>query len=241
MATKSEILNNLREYTADEITEAIKAGIITMYELSKSGNLTPMMRRRIEERLAANSAEVPQSISEVDSTAVNEVPSSDKENYQLEENIEIPEEVDKDIPSEVTIPEAPVYTAGVTPSFESNTQTVTSNNALEEKSNKGMFKRPFSFNGRIRRTEYWISIIIYCAWDVITNVLMDTPDPSLGASVFVLVSFIPIIWFLWAQGAKRCHDRGNSGWYQIIPFYGFVLLFGGSDEGSNKYGDNPKE
>ena len=44
MATKSDILNNLREYTADEIVEAIKAGTVTVYELSKSGNLTPLMR-----------------------------------------------------------------------------------------------------------------------------------------------------------------------------------------------------
>ena len=78
-------------------------------------------------------------------------------------------------------------------------------------------------------------------WYGVINAMMETPEPSLGASLFVLISFIPMIWFLWAQNAKRCHDRGNSGWYQIIPFYVFVLMFGGSDEGSNEYGDNPKE
>ena len=52
MASKSDILNNLREYTSAEIAEAINAGVITMYELSKSGHLTPLMRRRIEEKLA---------------------------------------------------------------------------------------------------------------------------------------------------------------------------------------------
>jgi uncharacterized membrane protein YhaH (DUF805 family) len=50
-----------------------------------------------------------------------------------------------------------------------------------------------------------------------------------------------MIWFLWAQNAKRCHDRGNSGWYQLIPFYFLVLLFGDGEEGENEYGDNPKE
>ena len=38
MATKSDILNNLREYTADQIVEAIKDGTVTVYELSKSGD-----------------------------------------------------------------------------------------------------------------------------------------------------------------------------------------------------------
>lgn len=57
MATKSDILNNLREYTADQIVEAIKDGTVTVYELSKSGNLTPLMRRRIEEKLTAKTTE----------------------------------------------------------------------------------------------------------------------------------------------------------------------------------------
>ena len=65
MATKSDILNNLREYTADQIVEAIKAGTVTVYELSKSGNLTPLMRRRIEERLAAKTTETFSSAPEV--------------------------------------------------------------------------------------------------------------------------------------------------------------------------------
>ena len=42
-------------------------------------------------------------------------------------------------------------------------------------------------------------------------------------------------------GCKRCHDVGVSGWYQLIPFYVFVLCFEGGDHGINKYGSNPKE
>ena len=49
-----------------------------------------------------------------------------------------------------------------------------------------------------------------------------------------------MLWFLWAQGAKRCHDRGASGWFQIIPFYVFWMLFADSNYGMNEYGANPK-
>ena len=49
-----------------------------------------------------------------------------------------------------------------------------------------------------------------------------------------------MLWFYIAQGAKRCHDRGNSGWYQIIPFYSLWMLFGNSDVGENEYGPRPK-
>lgn len=239
MATKSDILNNLREYTADQIVEAIKAGTVTVYELSKSGNLTPLMRRRIEERLAAKPTETSSSAPEVAPT-VEDAPALNLDE-DSSEDIEIPEAEDADIPSEIAIPEAPIVTATAAPTFEPVKQEVSSTSNTTTSSNKGMFKRPFSFNGRIRRTEYCLSFIIYMIWNGVINAMMETPEPSLGASLFVLISFIPMIWFLWAQNAKRCHDRGNSGWYQIIPFYVFVLMFGGSDEGSNEYGDNPKE
>lgn len=81
-----------------------------------------------------------------------------------------------------------------------------------------MFKRPFSFNGRIRKTEYCLSFLIYMIWCVLINAMIEPQDPSVGASVFVLISFIPMLWFLWAQNVKRCHDRGNSGWNQLYPF-----------------------
>ena len=56
MSRKNEILTNLREYSSDQIAEAINDGVVTMYELSKSGNLTPLMRKRIEEKLATGSS-----------------------------------------------------------------------------------------------------------------------------------------------------------------------------------------
>jgi len=49
-----------------------------------------------------------------------------------------------------------------------------------------------------------------------------------------------LLWFLWAQGAKRCHDLGKNGWWQIIPFYVLLLVFQDGQPGLNKYGFNPK-
>ena len=64
-------------------------------------------------------------------------------------------------------------------------------------------------------------------------------NPSNISSLFFILA-IPVIWFMIAQGAKRCHDRGNSGWYQLIPFYELWMLFADSDNGNNEYGPNPK-
>ena len=99
-----------------------------------------------------------------------------------------------------------------------------------------MFQKPFSFEGRIRRSEYGISVIIYIVVALIINVIGATGK---GAAV-IFIAYIPLLWFLWAQGAKRCHDRGNSGWYQIIPFYVFWMLFADSNNWINEYGLNPK-
>ncbi|KAA0130385.1 DUF805 domain-containing protein [Chryseobacterium sp. SN22] len=108
-----------------------------------------------------------------------------------------------------------------------------------------MFKAPFSFDGRIRRLEYGLSYLIYLVFALPFNIYLRMSENSYGGpSGTVLVIFfillIPFLWFMLAQGAKRCHDRGNSGWFQLIPFYGLWMLFADSENGPNEYGPNPK-
>ncbi|MFD2562032.1 DUF805 domain-containing protein [Aquimarina rubra] len=101
-----------------------------------------------------------------------------------------------------------------------------------------MFKNPFSFYGRIRRLEYGLSYIIFIASFFLVGVITEIiPE----AESLIVLMIIPSYWFLLAQGAKRCHDLGNSGFFQIIPFYGLFMLFGEGNHGANKYGYNPKE
>lgn len=100
-----------------------------------------------------------------------------------------------------------------------------------------MFKNPFSFEGRIRRTEYGISFIIYLFCYFTALALLKTGGPVKAS--LALAILVPLIWFIWAQGAKRCHDLGNSGWFQLIPFYFLWLLFAGGNPGTNKYDANP--
>jgi len=99
-----------------------------------------------------------------------------------------------------------------------------------------MFQKPFSFEGRIRRTEYGISLIIYAIAAAIINSVIQGG----GGAAILGLAYIPLVWFCWAQGAKRCHDRGNSGWYQLIPLYGLWMLFADGESGINEYGINPK-
>jgi uncharacterized membrane protein YhaH (DUF805 family) len=101
-----------------------------------------------------------------------------------------------------------------------------------------MFNAPFSFEGRIHRREYGISFLIYLTFIIFINIVIDEDEDS----IYNLLGLgaIPLLWFLWAQGAKRCHDLGSNGWYQIVPFYFLVLIFRQGEEGENQYGDDPR-
>jgi len=107
-----------------------------------------------------------------------------------------------------------------------------------------MFKAPFSFEGRIRRTEFGISAIISAVVRVIlmasTTGMSSNSYDNGGSAIFFFLFLIPLLWFMWAQGAKRCHDLGKSGWWQLIPFYSLWLLFQDGQVGANQYGENPK-
>jgi hypothetical protein len=98
---------------------------------------------------------------------------------------------------------------------------------------RSMFAAPFSFEGRIRRMEYGISLIIYYV------AILLVPEIARESAVAVIL-LLPVVWFILAQGAKRCHDRDNSGWYQIIPFYVLWLLFAEGDSTINSYGPPAK-
>lgn len=102
-----------------------------------------------------------------------------------------------------------------------------------------MFRAPFSFNGRIRRLEYGISSILLTILICLVNIVLY--DFSYDFPWLWLACCIPLWWVYFAQGAKRCHDIGHSGWWQIAPFYPLVMLFKKGDAGPNEYGSDPKQ
>lgn len=79
----------------------------------------------------------------------------------------------------------------------------------------------FSLEGRIDRSEYFISLIVFLICLEVINEIISVND---NLSFFELL-FIPLFWMIIAQGTKRCHDIGQHGWLQIIPFYIFLLIF----------------
>lgn len=107
-----------------------------------------------------------------------------------------------------------------------------------------MFRAPFSFKGRIRRREYWLSISILWAVLVLLAFLLETMEELLdlepgSLALLFLLLFIPCIWFAYAQGVKRCHDIGKSGWHLFLPT-SILVYFEDGEEYENDYGPDPK-
>ena len=98
-----------------------------------------------------------------------------------------------------------------------------------------MFQNPFSFDGRIRRLEYGLTIIINTVlYFIMFGIIVAT------GSMLATLLYFPMLWFALSQNTKRCHDLGRSGWWQLIPFYGLFLLFEDGDRQTNEYGPSPK-
>ena len=98
---------------------------------------------------------------------------------------------------------------------------------------------PFTFNGRIRRRTYWIvGVVLGFISNILTTVLDAACDDLTIAMIFLTI--IVLFYVQLANGAKRCHDLGHNGWWQLIPFYNLWMAFQDSEHGTNEYGPNPK-
>ena len=116
-----------------------------------------------------------------------------------------------------------------------------SKNIVETGEVKRMFSAPFSFKGRIRRLEYFLSLLIF---GFSLFLLFFISDEFRLYDDWYSLFLIPSFWFIASQGAKRFHDCWMSGWLQLIPYINILLIifiiFKDGKIGDNKYGSNPK-
>ena len=102
----------------------------------------------------------------------------------------------------------------------------------------GALKKYADFSGRARRKEYWMFVLI-CT---IINIILAVLGMDIISMIFGLAPLVPSI----SIGARRLHDTGRSGWWQLIylvPLIGMIVMIvflvqDSHDE--NDYGVNPK-
>ena len=113
------------------------------------------------------------------------------------------------------------------------------------------FKHYSDFEGRARRTEYWMFVLfntiftlVAIALDNILGITLQGTPYGLLYLLYALIVFIPSL----ALAIRRLHDVGKSGWMvliSLIPIIGgiwlLVLMVTDSQPGENEYGPNPKE
>ena len=101
------------------------------------------------------------------------------------------------------------------------------------------------FNGRSRRLEYWMFMLIsglIVAGLSVAGTSMGNYPPLLSA-LYALAVLIPAI----AVTVRRLHDTDRSGWWlliSLVPFIGqlilLVFLLIGGKRDRNQYGPDPK-
>ncbi len=99
---------------------------------------------------------------------------------------------------------------------------------------KTCFTKYVGFEGRAGRSEYWWWVLFV----VVVSVLLGVVGAEMLGGVFSLATLLPSL----AVGARRLHDIGKSGWWQLlgfIPLIGWlVLIYWGVQpgEGDNAHG-----
>ena len=243
MINKKDLLKDIRKYSPEQIAEAIRTGEVSMYELGKEteGAFTPLLKRQVKEILEREAQIEKKEASEPFSSNMdkNAKLAKEKSHSVIEEKTSFKMDI-SDEPSIETLSLDLEDTVLEVPNTTQSAETTT-----DIDNSQGMFSRPFSFKGRIRRTEYGITTIIGFIINMLMGVMINSIESSKydisdGIIVLYLIILVPYVWFMWAQGAKRCHDRGNSGFYQLIPFYVFWMLFAEGDPQENEYGNSPK-
>lgn len=96
----------------------------------------------------------------------------------------------------------------------------------------------FDFEGRVTRQTFWM----FTLWSIIISIVLGLVSDTISG-LFSLAILLPSI----GLGARRLHDIGMSGWWQligIIPLIGWiaiiVLLAKQGVAGPNEYGADPR-
>lgn len=100
------------------------------------------------------------------------------------------------------------------------------------------FNKFANFEGRARKSEFWW-FQLFC---IIVQIVGTIIDSILGyTELFVWIGYIIVLLPSLAVGARRLHDTGRSGWWQLLflTIIGIIILivwWVADGDKKNKYG-----
>jgi uncharacterized membrane protein YhaH (DUF805 family) len=112
-----------------------------------------------------------------------------------------------------------------------------------------VLKKYAVFNGRARRMEYWMFVLVNAIIGVALGLIeaaagiAPESDQSVLPTLYGLAVLLPSL----AVGVRRLHDTDRTGWWLLIalvPIIGAIVLLvfmvQDSQPTENQYGPNPK-
>lgn len=83
-----------------------------------------------------------------------------------------------------------------------------------------------NFKGKMTRSDYWLYFLFIYLWILIFAVVLGGLS-ALLRSPGAMTGLFPVVLFLsvshYAASARRLHDVGKSGWWQLVPLYSLYL------------------
>lgn len=101
----------------------------------------------------------------------------------------------------------------------------------------------FNFNDRASRSEYWWFYLFCFLLNIVFGIIGLVIFGPVGSSILQNLSQLAILIPILAVGARRLHDTGRSGWWQLlgITIIGLIPLIiwfcTEGDKESNQFGD----
>lgn len=102
-----------------------------------------------------------------------------------------------------------------------------------------MFANLISFEGRIRRAKFAITLIVCYFVRSFLFIIFD--ELIVLGNLLSTITDVFLVLIFFSQSVKRLHDMDQTGWLAILPVYNpILLLFVDGTTGKNQYGEDPK-
>jgi uncharacterized membrane protein YhaH (DUF805 family) len=110
------------------------------------------------------------------------------------------------------------------------------------------FNKYVDFNGRARRSEFWWWVLFTFLVGIVASIIdaiLGTRSSS-GTGLIEGLTNLALLLPSLAVGARRLHDTGRSGWWQllwlaiIIGWIVLIVWFCQDSKPDNAYGPSPK-
>ena len=102
-----------------------------------------------------------------------------------------------------------------------------------------MFANLISFEGRIRRAKFAITLIVCYFVRSFLFIIFD--ELIVLGNLLSTITDVFLVLIFFSQSVKRLHDMDQTGWLAILPVYNpILLLFVDGTRGKNQYGEDPK-